>query len=513
MSVTDKSKSMLPQLEAFDNAGADIANGHISGEYEEYLRLKDVFVGTKLQKLVRKVDLHVLPQLVLIYLLSYIDRSNVGNAKLFSALTDLKMSGQDWNTALAVFFITYAAGGVPSNIALKRWGPKFWLPILLTAVGIVLVCSGLQSNMGGWTAFRVILGAVEAGVFPGCSFILTAWYDPKELHSRMSLFYSGASLAGAFSGLLAYGIGQLDGTWGYHGWRFIYVIEGLLTVIVGLLAFVFVYPSPEHVKSWLSEEERQYLVLRHKFAAGGETSIAEKESFNWKYARQAFMSIHIYAIALMEFTLCVVVYGASFILPTVIKNLGYSAVKAQAMTVPPYVFACLVTIASGFLADRYQKRMLSVVLPNLLAAVGFIIILASVHHKHIPGVTLFGVFLVVGGLYPISPAVTAWVALNTAGSTKRAVAIGSMISFSQLGGIMGSNIYISTESPYYPVGFGLSLAMLLAFGVVWPPIYMLILKRINARRATMSAEEIRTKYTDEDLADMGDESPLFRYAY
>lgn len=79
--------------------------------------------------------------------------------------------------------------------------------------------------------------------------------------------------------------------------------------------------------------------------------------------------------------------------------------------------------------------------------------------------------------------------------------------------IMGSNIYISTESPYYPVGFGLSLAMLLAFGVVWPPIYMLILKRINARRAAMSAEQIRAKYTDQDLADMGDESPLFRYVY
>lgn len=372
---------------------------------------------------------------MLIYLLSYIDRSNAGNAKLFGALEDLGISGQQWNTALAVFFITYSAGGIPAMIALKRWGPKLWLPILLTSVGVVLVCSGLQHNMGGWTAFRIILGLVEAGIFPGCSFVLTAWYSPDELHSRMTLFYSGASLAGAFSGLLAYAIGQLDGTWGYHGWRFIYVIEGTLSVVVGLLAFIFVYPSPENVKSWLSDDERRFLVLRHKFSAGGESAIGEKEEFDWKYARQAFKSMHIYAIALMEFTLCVVVYGASFILPTVIANLGYSAARAQAMTVPPYAFACIVTVASGFLADRYQKRMLSVLLPNLLAALGFVIILASVHNKHATGVTLWGVFFVVGGLYPISPAVTAWISLNTAGSMKRAVSIGSMIAFSQLGGV------------------------------------------------------------------------------
>lgn len=231
----------------------------------------------------------------------------------------------------------------------------------------------------------------------------------------------------------------------------------------------------------------------------------------------------------MEITLCVVVYGVSFVLPTMyaatlamgkcitnisfsINNLGYSAAEAQAMTAPPYLFACIVTVFSGWAADRYQQRMLSVLLPNLLALSGFVIIIVSVRYEQLPGVTLFGIFFAIGGLYPISPAVTAWSAINLAGTMKRSVGIGAMIAFSQLGGIMGSNIYLAHESPQYPIGYGISIAMLGLFGIIWPVIYFFILKRINANRAKMPVEEVKAKYTDEQLADMGDESPLFRYS-
>lgn len=175
--------------------------------------------------------------------MSYVDRTNVGqsnvfnhinadaephagNARLFSAEEDLNMSAQQWNTALAVFFVTYSLGGVPSNICLQRFGPKIWLPTIMLCVSITIICASLQSTFAGWTAFRVLLGLVEAGVFPGCSAVLTTWYSPNEVHTRMTIFYTGASAAGAFSGLLAYGIGQLDGTWGYSGWRWIFCLEG-----------------------------------------------------------------------------------------------------------------------------------------------------------------------------------------------------------------------------------------------------------------------------------------------
>ncbi|KAF2501166.1 MFS general substrate transporter [Lophium mytilinum] len=484
----------------------------VVSEYDEYLGLCETMSGDRLKQLIRKVDLRVLPQLIILYLMSYVDRTNVGNAKLFGALKDLNMSGQQWNTALSIFFVTYAFGGVPANIALKRLGPRIWLPCMMLAVSLILVFSSLQNGFGGWAAFRVLLGLFEAGVFPGCSFVLTTWYSPKELHTRMTIFYSGASAAGGFSGLLAFAIGQLDGTWGYRGWRWIYCIEGTFSALLSIAAFFVIYDTPAKVGSWLTPEEKRFLILRQRYAAGGETGIAEREEFQWGAVKDAFKSFHIYAVVAMEFTLCTVVYGVSFVLPTIIKNLGYSNANAQAMTVPPYIFACICTIFSGWAADRYQQRMLSVLIPNAMAMFGFIIVIVSVRYKELPGVTLFGIFLAIGGLYPISPAVTAWTALNMSGTMKRAVGIALMISFSQLGGIVGSNIYLANESPRYPVGFGVSISMLFVFGIVWPVFYYFILKRINAKRAALPVEEVREKYTDEQLAEMGDESPLFRYS-
>ncbi|KAL4939076.1 hypothetical protein BDV06DRAFT_214572 [Aspergillus oleicola] len=478
----------------------DAAVGTIFMEYEYYRRLKTSFTDERLNKLLRKIEF-VSParfELILVYLLAYVDRSNAGNVKLFGALEDLHMDGTQWNISLSIFFITYAAGGMPSNIMLKRVGPRFWLPTLLIACGTMIICAGLQSSFGGWAAFRVLLGFVEAGIYPGCSIILTTWYSPKELHTRITVFYSAASIAGAFSGLLAYGIGHADYTWEYRGWRWIYIVEGLFSVVVGLVCFFWICPTPARVKSWLTEEEKEFLLLRQRFSAGGETG--------------AFRSMHTYAVALIEFTVATVVYGISFVLPTIIQNLGYSSVRAQAMTAPPYVSACVVTFISGIAADRYRKRALSIILPNTIAVVGFVIIIASIRYAYVPGVTYFGIFLMAGGLYPVSPAVMAWIALNMAGSMKRSAAMALMISISQLGGALGSNIFLANEAPTYPTGFGICLAMLVLFGVIWPGIYCVMLDRINKRRAAIPAEQVMTEHTLEELAEMGDESPLFRYA-
>lgn len=139
------------------------------------------------------------------------------------------MTDQQWNIALSVFFITYSIGGIPSNICLQRFGPRIWLPSIMLCVSIILICASTQSTFSGWTAFRLLLGLFEAGVFPGCSAVLTLWYSPQQIHTRMTIFYSGACAAGAFSGLLAYGIGQLHGVWGYSGFRWIFCLEGKLT--------------------------------------------------------------------------------------------------------------------------------------------------------------------------------------------------------------------------------------------------------------------------------------------
>ncbi len=124
-----------------------------------------------------------------------------------------------------------------------------------------------------------------------------------------------------------------------------------------------------------------------------------------------------------------------------------------------------------------------------------------------------GIFFAAAGLYPISPACGAWMAVNSAGSMKRSVAIAQQVAIAQLGGLIGSNIYIGDEAPQYPTGFGVSLAFLGAGNVLLPIVYAGYVRWVNKKRDAMSEEEIRQKYTDDELAEMGDESPLFRYQY
>jgi MFS family permease len=218
---------------------------------------------------------------------------------------------------------------------------------LLAICGFINVIQGLQSSMAAFTCLRLLLGLFEAGVYPGCSYVLTNWYSPDELYGRMTIFYSGASLASAFSGLRAYTIGHIDYTWGYRGWRFTYVLECIFTIAMGLLGLLLLSPNPNEVKTWLNGDERRFLVLRARFSHGGESGVHDETAFSWKYAKQAVKSIHVYAVGLVEFTVAVVVYGISYVLPTIIASLGYSTVKAQAMTAPSYVFACFVVVLSG----------------------------------------------------------------------------------------------------------------------------------------------------------------------
>lgn len=137
---------------------------------------------------------------------------------------ELNMSGQDYNIALFTFFITYILFEVPSNMIIKRVSPSTWLSSIMGLWGIVTIGQGLVKNLEGLIALRVLLGLFEAGFFPGALYLITMWYKRYELQWRVNLFFSSAILAGAFSGLLAYAIASLDGTAGYGGWSWIFIM-------------------------------------------------------------------------------------------------------------------------------------------------------------------------------------------------------------------------------------------------------------------------------------------------
>lgn len=200
-----------------------------------------------------------------------------------------------------------------------------------------------------------------------------------------------------------------------------------------------------------------------------------------------------------------------FTMPQIIRNMGYTSTHAQLLTIPPYCIGAMSAFGSSFFADRFSWRMPFIVGPQLIVVVAYSVLFnkAADIVKSVPA-CYFSVCLACLGLYPINPCGNAWNLNNLAGPTKRAMGIAFMLCIGNVGGIIGSYIYIEGEKPRYPTGFGASIGFAAA-GVLACLAIEGMYKRINSKRAIMSEEEIYAKYTTEELDAMGDRSPLFRY--
>nr|XP_018264224.1 uncharacterized protein I303_04106 [Kwoniella dejecticola CBS 10117]OBR86382.1 hypothetical protein I303_04106 [Kwoniella dejecticola CBS 10117] len=478
-------------------------------EYQEYLNLCEDFRGEREQKLNRKIDWHILPPLMLIYMMTYVDRSNVGNARLFGAQKDLGMSGTDWNIGLSLLFVTFAVGA-PFTAALgKKYTTRFKLPLLLAACGGTILAAGCSNNKAAWYAFRLILGFVESGKF--IAYVLSTWYSSNIFTTRYSWFYFGATISGAVSGLLAYGIAQLDYHWGYRGWRWIYVLEGFVSIILAIL-LCFVMPgTPEASHKWVTPEEQRFILLRGKYTYGTDKS-GNSSEFKLKEYLSAWTSPHFLVPAFSMFSFAVGIFAFSFTLPTIIASMGFTAAAAQGLSAPPYVAATFAVWISGWASDRYKKRVLMVVVPAFVAVVGLAMMWFSVGKPKLVGLCYTGCMLAAMGFYPLSPTHTSILALNNAGQSKRSAAMGGLLVFTQVGGVLGSNIYLSSQAPYYPVGFGVSAGLIIFGNLIVMTGYWFYVGAVNKKRAAMTEEEIRARYTSDELEAMGDKSPLYIYS-
>lgn len=239
------------------------------------------------------------------------------------------------------------------------------------------------------------------------------WYKRNERQFRVALFFSAASLAGAFGGILAWGIAHMRGVGGYNGWRWIFILEGLLTVVIAGGAYFFIYNYPD-TASFLSDSERA--VIQHRLKEDSDAT--EDEAFNWHNVRKAFTDIKVYLYALGFHTMSLPLYTLSLFLPSIIRGLGYTAAQAQLMTIPPYAIAFVATITTAVLSEKYHFRAPIILASTSFAIIGYTLLLT--HHS--PGVSYLGTIFAATGIYPSVALVLAWPANNVSGQTKRAIA-------------------------------------------------------------------------------------------
>lgn len=320
---------------------------------------------------------------------------------------DLDLAGTRFNWALSIFYIVYLLVEVPSNIILKRVGPRFYLPFLVVGFGFISMCTAFVTTYPGLLAARAVLGIFEGGAMPGMAFYLSTFYKRKELLFRIGIYVSAASMAGAFGGLLATGLSRIP-SWGVasmqiHTWRNIFFFEGFVTMIIGFMAPIWLPGSPESCK-FLTDRERhiaaERLIREHR--------AQPDEKVTWAHVKRAICCIHNYTCAFGFFLVNITVQGLSVFLPTILQALGWTNTKAQLYSVPPYVCACVIAVIVAYASDKTRMRGVYLGAFSLLGFTGF----AILRWAENPGIRYMAVFFVMMGAFPGGPGFLAW-AINS----------------------------------------------------------------------------------------------------
>ncbi len=303
----------------------------------------------------------------------------------------------------------------------------------------------------------------------------------------------------------------MDGLGGVAGWRWIFIIEGIVTVVAGAATFFILIDTPRLSKRWLSADEIRYLELRQIKAQGNNVESTEVVN-KWHVMKTVVLDWQLYLQALVYWSNTAPNYGLKFTMPQIIKNMGYTNSDAQLLTIPAYVAGAISAYISAIFADRFTWRMPFIVGAQLLVVISFIILFIKADKiADNIGACYFAIVLACIGFYPINPGGNAWTLENLAGPSKRAAGIAYMLGMGNVGGIIGSYIYLDSEKPKYPTGFGSSFAFA-GLGIVSCFTLEFAFWSINRARSKLGEGYIREKYTEEELKALGDRSPRFRYS-
>ncbi|KAK1595524.1 major facilitator superfamily transporter [Colletotrichum navitas] len=455
------------------------------------------------RKLVRRLDWMLIPWLCILYLLAFLDRTNIGNAKIAGLNHDLGLTSSQYNSSLTIFFVSYAVFEPLTNILLKRLRPSIFIPIIMVLWGASMTGMGFVHNWSGLMAARWFLGLTEAGLFPGVNYYLSCWYKRSEFGIRAAIFFSAAAISGSFGGALAAAIEQMAGVGGRPGWAWIFILEGLLTVLFGVASFWMVHDFPDEAK-FLSENDRARVIRRLKM---DQQASADHEEFNMSFFWQAVQDWKMWLGMVIYMGCDMPLYAFSLFLPTIVNELGWntSTVRSQLMTVPPYAVAAAFTVLVGWVADRTQQRGLCNIFVSLIGIVGFGMLIGTEN----PQVKYAGTFLGALGIYPCISNTITWVANNVEGVYKRGVVLGFVIGWGNLNGIVSSNIYF--REPRFFEGHGVVLAYMSIFLCLGSVLMTTLLRIENDKRRQGKRDHWADNKSEKEIEALGDKRPDFLY--
>ncbi|KAL4899041.1 hypothetical protein BDW74DRAFT_120214 [Aspergillus multicolor] len=404
--------------------------------------------------LTNKIDLRLLPVLGLLFFICFLDRTNIANARIAGLEKSLHMPSTGFNTCLWIFYIPFVLGGVPCNMVMSlHWmKPNFWLGGLMFLLGILVMCQGLARSYEGFLVIRFFMGIVETALPIGANFLIASYYRKRELAFRLSCFFAFGQIGAAFSGLMAYAIMDMDGTGSYEGWRWIFILEGLVTIAVSAMVLLLVPGFPTRA-TWLKPDDRSALVARLEKDRELESDQHEPTRRDWK---AAFSDPKIWVLTMLFFSADFSAGSLSAFNPTILHQLGWQARKAQAMTVPIWIVGTAVGMVACLAAGKLGNRTVFILPAIIISVVGWVLHYCQVNP---PSVRYFAQFAIAIGTETQMPLYAGLLLTNLRG--KASLSMGAAIQFGlgNCANFVVSNVFIDKQKPTYPVGFAMGLGI------------------------------------------------------
>ncbi|KAH8812389.1 major facilitator superfamily domain-containing protein [Xylogone sp. PMI_703] len=458
------------------------------------------------RRLLWKADLLIVGLTSLVFLVNQWDRGNIGNARVMGFQKDLHISSGQFYNAVSLYYVGYVLCILPANLLVRVLRADRQIGGCVILFATLSCCMAAAKNAGGVLALRILFGFVSA-FLQALSLYTSMWYKRNELATRTGIFYSASTIAGGFSGLIAYAVQKnLDGKDGRPAWEWLFIIQGVAGIFVGLACWLLLPPPPDQIKDkkhWIfTPEEIDVAITRLK------TYNVEGAGFKFRQMLVAFKDPKTTLFSLVNAGISIGLASISAFLPSFISQFGYSTVQTQLFSVIPYACAFATLIIVNTISDKLNVKGPFLMGCFCISITGYIILL-SVHNYH---VKMFATCLITMGVFPAVTLQGAWVNINTGGFTKRATTYGTTEVIAQCFSILASHIY--TDPPQYIKGHSivLSFQALALLSTIAAYLYMRHLNKRKDEEARSHADAGTVhEHHHKSLEEVYDYHPSFRY--
>ncbi|GAA5959127.1 hypothetical protein JCM8115_005646 [Rhodotorula mucilaginosa] len=420
----------------------DIAAADITHEGADAVHTVDGVSWTQEEEraIVRKMDWNIVPLVWALFMLSFLDRSNIGNANTAGMSKYLGMSNGQYEWLLTIFYLGYSLGQ-PTTLLWKLIPPRYFVTFLTLCWGSFALLQAC-ARWEGLMVLRLFLGVAETAFSPGVPLYLSFFYSRREIGFRQGIFLAAAPLASCYAGALAYGITQIK-TSSIPVYKLLFLIEGAPAIPMAAVAFFFLPDKPTKAR-FLNERQRE--IARLRTARDGETG--REGSLKWAGVVEGLKDPKAWICALMYFSCNVSYSSLPVFLPTILQEMGYSSIRAQGLSAPPYLGSFFILLASTYMSDKFADRTIFIIPLATIAGIGYLL-LAIVKTT---AIRYFAVFLAAGGLFPVIGLMLPLTSSLHEDDSKRSVAFLILNLIGQCGPFLGTRLYPAKEKPFYHKG-------------------------------------------------------------